>query len=102
MVRGKGGGKTRALEELRREMMKIEDVLPIAITFDSYWSFDNDDKSFDSIKSSWHFIELSIVSRIASMVYEINLFDIQKMITQNVNQISETDIEKLIPSLSLI
>eukprot|EP01041_Mallomonas_annulata_P012482 gene12482-26273_t len=45
VVKGMGGGKTRGLEEIRRELLLEEGVLPIAITFNSHWEVSD---QFDS------------------------------------------------------
>jgi hypothetical protein len=42
IVRGMGGGKTRALETLRRLMLCRDGVLPLAITFNTNTKLDND------------------------------------------------------------
>ena len=34
-MRGMGGGKTRALEEIRYELLALEGVLPLAFTYNS-------------------------------------------------------------------
>ena len=74
-VRGMGGGKTRALEEIRRELYFRDGVLALAITFNSDWEARR--LGFDS----WNnfnvtpavFYSLSVISRMASMFYEIEL-----------------------------
>ena len=44
VMRGMGGGKTRALEEIRRKLLQKEDTLPLAVTFNSSWNVKNKDE----------------------------------------------------------
>eukprot|EP01041_Mallomonas_annulata_P004014 gene4014-7994_t len=84
-VKGMGGGKTRGLEEIRRELLLEEGVLSIAITFNSHWEvcdqFDNwrDIVGNDDVAS----YALSMVSRMASMFYDIKLSAIVRRIIRS-------------------
>jgi hypothetical protein len=46
ILRGTGGGKTRALEELRMALHMKEQVMCVAITFNSKWNIRNSDVEF--------------------------------------------------------
>lgn len=74
-VRGQGGGKTRALEEIRKRFMTdTSHVLPIMITFNNWTPFDETtDKSF----------EVSVVARMAVVLYDKTLDSVYEMFTQN-------------------
>lgn len=72
IVRGMGGGKTRAFEEIRRVLLFKENVLVIGVTF----NLDMTEKSTDpwpGIKSPYESFALSILSRFASMLFELDL-----------------------------
>lgn len=66
-VRGTGGGKTRLLEEIRRDLQRNHSVLPIAITFNGYTDFDNIEFHVPSAAVS---ATLSIIARMASAFYD--------------------------------
>ena len=70
-VRGQGGGKTRALEEIRRAILCTRpNVLPIAITFNhkSECSFD----SWGAVETPQLYYALSLVARMASSFFDIS------------------------------
>ena len=67
VVRGMGSGKTRCLEEIRRELLQRRGVLPIAITF-------NNGKDIRSYELDWagdrHTVfALMVIARMASALY---------------------------------
>jgi hypothetical protein len=70
-LRGIGGGKTRALEELQRFFYLKEGVLSLAITFNNHttyvqydlWPIQNDQHSLS--------YELSIICRFASFFFRV-------------------------------
>eukprot|EP01041_Mallomonas_annulata_P001575 gene1575-3047_t len=64
IVKVTGGGKTRALEEIRRELLLKDNVLPVAITFNAYWSVTY------MLDDSY---PLSVISRMASMFHDCPL-----------------------------
>lgn len=71
ILRGIGGGKTRALEEMRRFMLNTDDVLPIAITFNGRWLVNEvlDDWPGATVRASY---ALSLIARMASVLYGIS------------------------------
>ena len=76
IVRGMGGGKTRALESVRRLMLRRDGVLPLAITFNNNTHLDNDlwleaaikTGSDDAIRSAY---AVSLAARMASAVFGV-------------------------------
>ena len=66
-LRGIGGGKSFALESIRRESLKVDGVMVIAITFNYLWSTYTDWPT----KSPIIIIGLSIISRMISVFYGI-------------------------------
>eukprot|EP01041_Mallomonas_annulata_P000298 gene298-535_t len=76
-VKGMGGGKTRSLEDIRRELLLVDGVLPIAITFNSHWSTCNYLDNWNDIvdKDLISAFALSVVSRMACMFYDIKIRD---------------------------
>lgn len=82
VVRGQGGGKTRALVTLQRDLLKKEEVLALAMTYNSYWSagdamFDTWDRKFPDLTPE-QFYALSLTSRLLSMYHETELFYIEQ------------------------
>ena len=78
-VRGQGGGKTRALEEIRRGILRTNpNVLPIAITF-SHHSDCNFDR-WNGVEEPILFYALSLVARMASSFYDIDFYVLSKSI----------------------
>ena len=70
-VRGQGGGKTRALEEIRRAILGTRpNVLPIAITFNK--DSDSDIDSWGAVETPQLYYALSLVARMASSFYDIS------------------------------
>ena len=79
-VRGQGGGKTRALEEIRRAILCTRpNVLPIAITFNhkSECSFD----SWSAVETPQLYYALSLVARMASSFYDIDFKDVMGILS---------------------
>ena len=79
-VRGQGGGKTRALEEIRRAILCTRpNVLPIAITFNhkSDCSFD----SWGAVETPQLYYALSLVARMASSFYDIDFKDVMGILS---------------------
>ena len=73
-----GGGKTRALEEIRRRLLLRPGTFVLAITHNSLWAVDD---TFDLWKG-WEGAEhleisyaLSLISRMGSMFYHRSLAD---------------------------
>jgi hypothetical protein len=81
-----GGGKTRAFEEMRKVLLEEEGVLTIAVTYNSHWSVSSESgESYDSW-GKWIHAEnaeisyaLSLISRMASMFYGLELTKIVEM-----------------------
>ena len=70
-VRGMGGGKTRALEEIRWELLQKPGVLPLAITFNSTMDFNPMELNWGTTPCiSYAF---SVITRLASVLYGISM-----------------------------
>ena len=103
IVRGQGGGKTRALLEMRKELLETdESSLPIAITFNnkSKLNLKNHDQ-WNMVNNSEAKYALSIVSRLASALFKNLSFDkcVKLMLTENLNllnSVEEIGIDKYI------
>jgi hypothetical protein len=94
-VKGVGGGKTRALMEIREECLRREGVLPIVITFkdlanDSHWA--NKDLSL-------HFkYAILVVARMASVMFDISLEESRGLLISKLSSL----LSKFYPPLSFI
>jgi hypothetical protein len=68
ILRGTGGGKTRMIEELKKEMVKKENILTLAITFNNHSEYGADD--------DWRIpcyilsYQLSLIARFGSVFFE--------------------------------
>ena len=89
-VRGQGGGKSRILEEIRRELLGIDHILPIAITCNSGSGLINKEKDWKDKKqldvdTSY---AMSIIARILFATYEFEEFSIVcSKITENLSSL---------------
>ena len=107
ILRGMGGGKTRALEETRRVLLLKKGVFVLAVTYNSKWSVGGlyDQWGSDNAPISY---ALSLISRMASVFYgitfekaygmmkkhdssfpEAELFDAQYLIRSFVNHMAD-------------
>ena len=85
-VRGQGGGKTRALEEIRRAILCTRpNVLPIAITFNKDSNSDID--SWGAVETPQLFYALSLVARMASSFYDIDFCDLSNTMNDHLPNI---------------
>jgi hypothetical protein len=77
VVRGVGGGKTRAMSALHDKLSQQPGVLPILVTFNSLWPA-TDMQTYGSNPDS--VIALAVIARMASVTYDINLDYIATML----------------------
>ena len=95
VMRGMGGGKTRALEEIRRKLLQNEDTLPLAITFNGFWhvTVDKWERKLDPKHphAPELYLALSILSRMASMLYNKPFDDIITAIIKNIQPVNSCD-----------
>ena len=91
VVRGMGSGKTRCLEEVRRELLKRPGVLPIGITFNAGSGFKDYEKDWggDSETS----FALMVIARCASALYDIDLGDMCNLIYENLRSFDISGID---------
>jgi hypothetical protein len=80
LVKGTGGGKTRALEEIRYELLAKDGVLPLAFTFNSNMNFS------PKVEFAWSTdyevcYALSVVSRLLAVFYGMELANVQSILT---------------------
>ena len=73
-VRGMGGGKTRALEEIWWSLLGRPGVLPLAITFNCTMEISGDDFRWSANARVCY--ALSVVSRLASVLYGLPMRDV--------------------------
>ena len=84
-VRGSGGGKTRLLEELRRNLYVDPAVIPIAITFSNNTPFNDGDSMLVKTGSKYphilssQFVSLPIIARMARVFYGMPLEQVQQL-----------------------
>ena len=71
VVRGMGSGKTRCLEEIRRELLLRQGVLPIGITFNAGRDIIVDELTWGGDYCTS--FALMVLARCASALYDINL-----------------------------
>ena len=68
-VSGCGRGKSRACTEIRKVLLTKANVFSLSITFNSNWSVDDETDDWDGVKWYTSRFALSIVARMASMLY---------------------------------
>ena len=81
-LRGSGGGKTRALEEIRWELLGMEGVLPLAITYNSAMELDAEVELAWSANSNKLNYAMTVVARLAAVFYGKPLDEILDMLLQ--------------------
>eukprot|EP00435_Cladocopium_sp_Y103_P069806 s321_g34.t1 len=90
-VRGSGGGKTRALEELRWELLG-EGVLPLAFTYNSAMELDFDEFRWsNSVKLNYG---MAVVARLATVFYGVRLPKILSLLDQDADLASMLKMEQ--------
>ena len=84
-VRGAGGGKTRALTEIRKCLLQNnhDDVLVLGVTFNSVWTPDDYDV-WEGIQTPSKSYALSLVSRMISVYFQANLNYVSALIRESV------------------
>eukprot|EP00457_Paulinella_chromatophora_P003010 gb/GEZN01003015.1/.p1 GENE.gb/GEZN01003015.1/~~gb/GEZN01003015.1/.p1 ORF type:complete len:689 (+),score=86.12 gb/GEZN01003015.1/:102-2168(+) len=80
-VRGMGGGKTRALEEIRFELLGRPGVLPLAFTFNTTMDFDPAEFMWSSEPRVCY--ALSVVARLAAVFYGLPMPSVRKLLKPN-------------------
>ena len=85
IVRGMGAGKTRCLEEVRRELLRRPRVLPIGITF-------NAGNGFLDCEYTWGgdcetSFALMFITRCASVLYDIDLDQMRQLMLNAVRSL---------------
>ena len=81
VVRGAGGGKTRALTEITKSLLQNHhsDVLVLGITFNSEWSPKAEYDLWEGIQSCSKFYALSLVSRMVSVYFQAPLSKVSSL-----------------------
>ena len=80
VVRGIGSGKTRCLEEIRRELLKRPGVLPIGITFNAAQNIDS--RELEWGKDYKMAFALMVTARCASVLFDVDLYELRNLITK--------------------
>lgn len=87
-VKGVGGGKTRFCEESRQALNARDDTLAIGITFNNLTPYSTEVEMFiadnDFLKLN---MMLSVMSRIAMVVYEKPFDEVRDMVRGSINQL---------------
>ena len=85
VVRGMGSGKTRCLEEIRRELLKRPRVLAIGITFDTIKGIKGEELIWgENYQTAF---ALMVIARIASTLYGKDLADVRQSITRALSKL---------------
>lgn len=88
----KGGGKTRAFEEVRRLLLLRENVLVIAITFNHKWEYESGYiDNWSSVAEDVPLLSyaLSVVSRMASVFFNQNFQEIVYFMKKQIKSLPE-------------
>ena len=72
IARGSGGGKSRILEEIRRNLLCRDKVLPVAITFNFNSGIEVDKKWWNALDNVGKAYALSLTARVASVVFGLS------------------------------
>ena len=89
IVKGMGGGKTRAFEEIRRRLMVREKVLVIGITFNIEWSYNLEFDNWIEVASKKPSLSyaLSVISRMASILFEKDFREIVNLMREQIDSL---------------
>jgi len=88
-VSGCGRGKSRACTEIRKVLLTKANVFSLSITFNSNWSVDDETDDWDGVKWYTSRFALSIVARMASMLYGQSLAEVCMVMIESLSGISE-------------
>ena len=97
VVRGMGSGKTRCLEEIRRELLKRPGVLPIAITFNN--GKDIRDDELDWTGDCHTVFALMVIARMASALYDKDFPFVCELITKELSRLDTSELSDVGRSL---
>ena len=90
IARGKGGGKTRAMEEVRRYLMRRKTTLPIAITYNSQSAIARDpwlkQQTCDAYSLD-RVYALSVSARMLSAVFGVSFSETAELIRKNLGRL---------------
>ena len=91
IVKGMGGGKTRAFEEIRSRLMVREKVLVIGITFNIEWSYENclDDWSKVATKDPKLSCVISVISRMAYVLFDKSFRETVALIKKKIDSLPD-------------
>ena len=92
IVRGMGGGKTRLLEELRRQLLVQRKVLCLFITFNGHWVIRKETEAWPRCESPSMLYALLSITRMASVFYGLDIdVVVKKLQTCNLKSGAEAD-----------
>ena len=99
-ARGSGGGKSRILEEIRRNLLRRDKVLPVAITFNFNSEIERD-SWFKDVKNLGKAYALSLTVRVASVVFGVSYFSMSKLVQANLDclDLSSTAVDEMIQEM---
>jgi len=84
VARGIGGGKTRSMEEIRRNLLRRQNVLPVGVTFNCETPL-GDDSWLNGVgaKVAKKYYALSVTTRMISSVFGIPYADLVEIVENN-------------------
>ena len=91
VVRGMGSGKTRCLEEIRRELLKRPGVLPIAITFNAGNGIIADELTWGGDCDTS--FALMVIARCASALYDVDIGKMLQLMYRNLQHFDIPHVE---------
>ena len=97
VVRGMGSGKTRCLEEIRRELLQRPGVLPIAITFNNGKDIRNDE--LDWTGNCHTVFAWMVIARMASALYDKDFPYVCELITKELSRLDTSELSDVGRSL---
>jgi hypothetical protein len=100
IARGSGGGKSRTLEEIRRNLIRRDKVLPVAITFNFNSEIERD-SWFKDVKVIGKAYALSLTARVASVVFGVSYFSMSDLVAANLDRLdlSSTAVDVMIQEM---
>jgi hypothetical protein len=90
LVRGVGGGKTFAMVKLQSALSKLDDVLPVLITFNSEWETDDFDDYKGIFQTTDKIFALAVIARIASVHFGRDLSTVRAHLIKSAKVLQET------------
>ena len=94
VVKGRGSGKTRCLEEMRRELLRRPAVLAFGVTFNAVQKIDYDELEWGSNNHQIAFA-LMVIARCSSALFDINLRKMRNIITEMLPELDTIGVKNI-------